>query len=146
MADARRDSQVILSGKAGAAVRQIERTKEPIMTHQQKRVRAVVHCQMFDYISALLVITNSVAIGIQTEYNARELLQVRATGFCILDIVFCIIFAAELLLRMFADGTRFFCVPEWKWNTFDCCLVGLQVFDEILSTVASGKDRIHARP
>jgi len=45
-----------------------------------------------------------------------------------------------LALRMFTDGSQFLCVSDWKWNAFDLCLVGLQVFDEVLTIAATGSD------
>jgi len=113
----------------------IERdTKQKIGLHA--RVIHLVHSASFDYVSASLVLTNAVTIGLQTDYMARHVLDTTPRGYRIVDAMFCIAFTIEIFLRMVALGPQFIFGGGWKWNLFDSLLVGMQLVDEILSTMA----------
>jgi hypothetical protein len=63
--------------------------------------------------------------------------------FRVLEIVFCIIFAIELALRLFVFRLKFLYMPEWKWNLLDIVLVVVQVVEELttLGYVLAGSEQ-----
>merc|ERR1719282_1000558 len=66
-------------------------------------------------------------IGWETDYLARNVAEKMPLSAHILSVFFCFAFFVELVLRCIFRGT------DWKWNIFDCVLVGLQVVEVIMS-------------
>jgi len=78
-----------------------------------------------------------VTIGLQTDHMAREVTIVIPRTYVIFDKIFCFMFAIELLCRMLAYGRNFFKEAGLMWGVFDCTVVGLQVVEELMQTIAS---------
>jgi len=91
----------------------------------------LVETTEFAYASAFLVVLNSIAIGLQTDYRARQWRDDTPRVFRICDVVFCVIFGLELGIRLVAYGCKFFTMNGWEWNAFDFLVVGSQSFEEI---------------
>mmetsp|Transcript_62663 Transcript_62663/g.176662 ORF Transcript_62663/g.176662 Transcript_62663/m.176662 type:complete len:746 (+) Transcript_62663:121-2358(+) len=83
----------------------------------------------FDYCITAVIILNGIFIGFQTEYMAKSLTDKEPIFFLVCEYVFCAIFTAELVLRLWKWGRRFFVVAEWRWNVFDLVLVVLQLVE-----------------
>eukprot|EP00930_Biecheleria_cincta_P006073 TRINITY_DN107051_c0_g1_i1.p1 TRINITY_DN107051_c0_g1~~TRINITY_DN107051_c0_g1_i1.p1 ORF type:complete len:639 (+),score=84.96 TRINITY_DN107051_c0_g1_i1:36-1919(+) len=101
-------------------------------------LRDIVESAMFDYLSGALVVMNSITIGMQTDYLAAHVEADPPMGYRVVDIIFCVAFTLELVLRLCAYRMSFFYSSDWKWNMFDLLLVGMQLVDETLTAVASG--------
>lgn len=95
----------------------------------------VVKMPAFEFAVALLVVTNAVSIGVQTDTMVKESLAVPPASFQIIEGAFCVIFSLELCLRMFAFGHRFFSMFGWRWNVFDLVVVILQVLETITNII-----------
>merc|ERR1712100_887186 len=76
----------------------------------------------------------------QTDHMAQGLLETPSAGYRIIDLLFCLLFSGELVLRIIAYGREFFSIgnAEWKWNWFDFVLVANMLLDEIISMIAFG--------
>ena len=64
-----------------------------------------------------LIMLNAVTMGLETFSWWRQLL---GKGTFVLDQIFVLIFAAEILLKLYAHGWRFF---KSNWNNFDFLIV-----------------------
>lgn len=102
----------------------------------QRLAWRVVSNMVFESTSMFMLIANSIAIGIQTDYVASNMVSTVPAYLRALDIVFCIFFALELSVRLPAFGRRFFTMTGCGWNVLDLILVSSQVAEEILFAVA----------
>eukprot|EP00931_Biecheleriopsis_adriatica_P052188 TRINITY_DN30337_c0_g1_i1.p1 TRINITY_DN30337_c0_g1~~TRINITY_DN30337_c0_g1_i1.p1 ORF type:complete len:641 (-),score=94.56 TRINITY_DN30337_c0_g1_i1:60-1958(-) len=98
--------------------------------------KILVNSSGFDYVSGVMVAINAVVIGMQTDYLAHHVTDLVPIGYRFLNAMFCAIFGAELALRALFSVNGFFRGPNLKWNVLDCCLVILQIMDEILGAFA----------
>jgi voltage-gated sodium channel len=105
---------------------------------REGRFHEFVQSSYFDYISAVLVILNSVTIGVQADSMAQNDSKEVPTEYRIIDLCFCFLFTSELLARIYVYRMNFFCsrTDGW-WNLFDFTLVCIQLFDEVLTAVAA---------
>lgn len=94
----------------------------------------------FDYSVGTLIMLNAISIGVQTDYMARNKTDVVPAFFRAVEIVFCILFSSEIVLRIYVHRCFFFCSTYWKWNLFDTIVVGLQISEEIIAMIASSVD------
>eukprot|EP00747_Dinoflagellata_sp_TGD_P187760 gnl/TRDRNA2_/TRDRNA2_45737_c0_seq2.p1 gnl/TRDRNA2_/TRDRNA2_45737_c0~~gnl/TRDRNA2_/TRDRNA2_45737_c0_seq2.p1 ORF type:complete len:405 (+),score=69.54 gnl/TRDRNA2_/TRDRNA2_45737_c0_seq2:926-2140(+) len=89
----------------------------------------------FDLVAGALIFANAVLIGFQTDYQARDPTRSCPVIFVVLDTLFCIAFSAELSLRIYTYGQKFFLGRGWKWNVFDTMMVALQVIDLVTQLI-----------
>lgn len=106
----------------------------------ESRLEWLVYHPFFDIAIALLIILNGISIGIQTDCMAREVTDLVPPVLRATEVFFCAIFSLELILRISVEGRLFFIGLEWSWNLFDCCVVMLQLFEEIMGAVTSSTD------
>jgi voltage-gated sodium channel len=90
---------------------------------------SIVYNKNFDIVLGAFILTNAVLIGLEADYQARHIGQPPPKIFEVLEDVYCVIFAAELGLRLWVYGREFWCSKDWQWNYFDFTVVVLQVFD-----------------
>eukprot|EP00929_Paragymnodinium_shiwhaense_P112074 TRINITY_DN80334_c0_g1_i1.p1 TRINITY_DN80334_c0_g1~~TRINITY_DN80334_c0_g1_i1.p1 ORF type:complete len:676 (-),score=130.95 TRINITY_DN80334_c0_g1_i1:56-2029(-) len=101
----------------------------------------------FDYVFGVFIVLNALSIGFQADYMAKKREVNVPLGMRISDSLFCLVFAAELGLRMVTFQLKFFSMRGWQWNVFDCTLVMMQVFEEVfaiaeaISTEPADQDR-----
>lgn len=100
-------------------------------------LKFLVTSMEFDYMCGLFIVANALTIGVQADYAARNSTDQDPLAFQVLEKVFCLLFLTELCLRVLVYGRRFFSNRAWKWNIFDCFVVGLQVSEEIVSLCAT---------
>jgi len=103
-------------------------------------LREVVLSPGFDYGSGALVVLNAIVLGVQTDWQAREVTNDLIWPFRVLEVLFCIAFATELGMRFAAYGRRFFAPEVRNWHVLDSVLVCSQVLDFITSMVANGDE------
>jgi len=110
------------------------RRRDGTPSDMRMALRKVVLCPAFDMFFGLLILCNSVLIGVETHYNATLVERGRSSGgynedatgrlLEYLQLVFGILFTVELLLRFGAQGCReFIWGSNWRWNYFDTLLV-----------------------
>lgn len=71
---------------------------------------------------------------------AENLVDTTSSEHRIIEVIYCIIFTAELMLRLTAYRLAFFTQVGWAWNVFDLLLVGVQLLEELLMALSSGGD------
>jgi len=82
--------------------------------------------------SGIIVVISSIVMGLDTDFQARHPGQHPPAVYQQMDQAFTIFFTAELALRLYAFQNLYFAMPGWAWNTFDFCLVILQLLSSIL--------------
>jgi len=91
-------------------------------------VLAIVRSTAFDVAVCIALFVNAIFIGVQANQSASQ--REAPAAYAAVDLAFCVVFTAELALRMFALGRLFFSWGEW-WNYFDLVVVTLQLIEEI---------------
>lgn len=102
---------------------------------QFKLQKNVVEKKLFDGIIISCIILNSLSMGVQGDWGVSHLGQPPPSEFETVDSIFAVIFTSELFLRIFVYNLQFLKRPEWRWNIFDCLVVGVQMFDIITGAV-----------
>jgi len=92
----------------------------------------VVHTSAFDMLCAVMIMTNSVLIGITTQY--LTVYPEESMGMVVMGHFCSGFFLIELLLRIFTEGRGFFMLPETRsWNMFDAVLVAFSIVEFFLA-------------
>lgn len=93
----------------------------------------VVSSPLFGYMIGLCVVFNAILLGIETDFTARHPGEPLPAYLGHLDLVFCLVFLAEVIARIavnpcvFTDHTA----DTFGWNMFDLMVVGLQCYDQL---------------
>jgi len=58
-------------------------------------------------------------------------------GNFVIEVVFCVLFAVELILRMAPYGIKFFMAHDWMWNVVDTIIVAVTCVQIILEVVTA---------
>jgi len=111
-------------------------------------VAKVVQGNAFEYSVLFLIVLNAMFIGLETDAVARDESASESVVFRVIGIVFMVIFALELLLRIFVFRQWFFRTktplgnrnPNLLWNVFDSFVVGFQVLEYILREIIDFED------
>jgi len=95
-------------------------------------IRRIVRNNTFAMLCALVVIINSIFIGIEVQLSLDHPQLPIAVN--VIQYCFAGFFVVELLMRIVADGKNFFCGEDWKWSWLDLFVVATSVW-EILADV-----------
>eukprot|EP00931_Biecheleriopsis_adriatica_P009900 TRINITY_DN11099_c0_g1_i1.p1 TRINITY_DN11099_c0_g1~~TRINITY_DN11099_c0_g1_i1.p1 ORF type:complete len:607 (-),score=111.94 TRINITY_DN11099_c0_g1_i1:125-1945(-) len=111
-----------------------DRTEEDGLQHSL--LYNVVHSTLFEQGAACLLVLNGIFIGVQMEWAFNSTTPGWMT---VIDIIFCIGFFIELVLRLVGNGPRrfFFSGKDRAWNWFDTVIVLLSSFDTVVSAVSA---------
>jgi len=90
-------------------------------------LKRIVKSNMFEGFYAAAILSNSLLIGAEIEYQARYLGQTPPTAFAILDYTYTLLFTVELIARVADNGRTFFCGEEWRWAIFDVLIVSFSL-------------------
>eukprot|EP00929_Paragymnodinium_shiwhaense_P049917 TRINITY_DN25173_c0_g2_i1.p1 TRINITY_DN25173_c0_g2~~TRINITY_DN25173_c0_g2_i1.p1 ORF type:complete len:522 (+),score=118.15 TRINITY_DN25173_c0_g2_i1:63-1628(+) len=99
------------------------------------RLRSMVHSDLFEQSALTVLVLNAVLVGVETYKTELDALSkgidrdINET-FSLLESVFCIMFALEMTLRVWADGRDYFFSEAWKFNVFDLTVVCLVCFQQ----------------
>lgn len=88
---------------------------------------------------SMFIVLNGVFMGVQTDYQARNMSEKVPVIFQVMEIIFCGVFTTELLFKLCAYHIRFFFMKDWAWNLFDSLLVSIQLI-EVVSMLSVGGD------
>eukprot|EP00928_Gymnodinium_smaydae_P063053 TRINITY_DN4674_c0_g2_i1.p1 TRINITY_DN4674_c0_g2~~TRINITY_DN4674_c0_g2_i1.p1 ORF type:complete len:539 (+),score=61.16 TRINITY_DN4674_c0_g2_i1:78-1694(+) len=96
-------------------------------------LRPFVKSSYFDTFSAVLLLTNTIFLGVQVDYSYDEQ---SSFPLFVIDTIYAALFATEIILRLLADGLRgFFFGVDRYWNLFDFVVVGLSSIDTVFSFI-----------
>ncbi|CAK0795487.1 unnamed protein product [Prorocentrum cordatum] len=101
----------------------LEKTAKRGGTWRAKLLRFTSHWG-YETANALIVLANAIIIAWETQYSAKHMsAKDEAAHFDTYMFIFCALFTADALVRIIAQGCRFFYSAEWKWNWFDAFVV-----------------------
>eukprot|EP00930_Biecheleria_cincta_P055191 TRINITY_DN4153_c0_g2_i1.p1 TRINITY_DN4153_c0_g2~~TRINITY_DN4153_c0_g2_i1.p1 ORF type:complete len:673 (+),score=91.94 TRINITY_DN4153_c0_g2_i1:265-2019(+) len=98
----------------------------------QERVFSVVHSTSFEMFTLVVIFASALQIGLSTDYMVSNQRIRTPPGHRAAEIVFCVFFTLELLLRIFVHRCEFFSMWGWAWNWFDLLLVISTLAEEIV--------------
>eukprot|EP00439_Symbiodinium_sp_Y106_P042101 s2361_g5.t1 len=84
-------------------------------------LRQCVKSPAFDSFFALLVLTNTIFIGIEVQQTLHQ--EYPPPGYVIIQYIYTGFFTLELILRAAAGGYAFFCGRDWAWSWLDVIVV-----------------------
>mmetsp|Transcript_34123 Transcript_34123/g.54440 ORF Transcript_34123/g.54440 Transcript_34123/m.54440 type:complete len:571 (+) Transcript_34123:85-1797(+) len=94
---------------------------------------------LFNYLglaSGVMVLLNALCVGLDTDHRIRfngEPMPGAARS----ELLFCIYFTGEIVVRIFMTGWNFVCGSDYLWNGFDTLIVVLQISEQI--TIATSE-------
>jgi hypothetical protein len=103
---------------------------------------SVVDNDSFNYAIGFLVFLNVVAIGAEADYMAKNIVDVVPLHLRAVECVFCVVFVAEIALRIFAERSQYFCAAGSAWNVFDLAVVSLHVAEVLLDLAGILRDSL----
>eukprot|EP00439_Symbiodinium_sp_Y106_P084891 s12_g26.t3 len=79
----------------------------------------------FNIFFALVIVSNSLVLGFQLEWNARRVMDSQdQTVWIIVHVAYAILFTIEMMIRITAAGPLvYLCGPGWAWNWLDVFVV-----------------------
>jgi len=83
----------------------------------------------FDMICAAAIISNSVLLGYQVEYQSMYRSEAVPWWSIRAQAAFNVWFALELMMRIWALGAGFIFSKYWKWNAFDFIIVSISMVE-----------------
>eukprot|EP00439_Symbiodinium_sp_Y106_P017141 s1087_g2.t1 len=99
-------------------------------------VKKMVRHQAFEAFFAAVVITNAVFIGLDVQFAVGADSEAeRSSEMQIIGYVYTGLFTAELGLRLFEGGCRFFCNDDWMWGWLDLFIVMSSLWEVALDVV-----------
>mmetsp|Transcript_54110 Transcript_54110/g.126347 ORF Transcript_54110/g.126347 Transcript_54110/m.126347 type:complete len:657 (+) Transcript_54110:64-2034(+) len=113
---------------------------EPAMCSDwiKSKIKGLVDSDSFGYVITGLVLVNAMMIGVQTDFAARNGGAGKMEVFKILGKLFCYIFTAEVVMRIYVSGCYdFFTGSDWRWNIFDFSVVTLQWAEEVVDIISA---------
>ena len=85
---------------------------------------------VFEGFIGVMILMNSIFIGIQTDMAAADWSAVVPPFFVVSEVFFAGVFLAELMLRLWVYGRTFFTGPDMAWNIFDLVLILSQAVEQ----------------
>lgn len=105
-------------------------------------VQKMVHSTYFDLFCCVFILGNAILVGVETDLETsqpgEDKLRDASDAFFGTQLLLNLWYIAELTLRLFADGYKYFWSDFWKWNTFDACLVATSIIDLFASSLSVG--------
>lgn len=96
----------------------------------------IVKSTAFDVICAIMILANAVIVGIETEYLVEH--PNTSQTFSSLYMALNCWYFLELMLKLCAEGCRFFYSDDWKWNLFDFFLIFSSLLDMLAESMDTG--------
>lgn len=110
----------------------IQQPEQSIWVRIQKSCSTILRHRAFDLVSGSVILLNAACIGAQVEYESwnhgPEEPIWRA-----MQIIFCLAYTFELLLRVGGQGRHFFGVVDWRWNAFDLFITLASIVDVVMT-------------
>ena len=119
----RRDEWVRAIAEEVKHTRDVQHREVSWVSRLRKWLRVFVESEAFVTVVGLMIVANFVANCIEAELDLQEAGLANTYGF--LDLGFTIAFSVEVLVRLFAFGSRFLVDG---WNILDIVIVGVSLF------------------
>merc|ERR1719393_98334 len=96
--------------------------------------------KFFEGYFAVLIMVNSVWVGIELEYTRGSQPGSTVPVFVVVSYFFAVCFMAELGVRIVAEGGKFLCGQNYAWNLFDTFLVCSSLIEITIDLLAQHSD------
>jgi len=98
------------------------------------QARRIVSSRPFDYTVAALIVVNSLSIGIQMDWQSKNIGRELPLAFGVVNYIVNAAFFIELVMRLVGEGWYFAAYqnPNYGWNILDFFLVALSGIDAAL--------------
>eukprot|EP00746_Dinoflagellata_sp_MGD_P154865 gnl/MRDRNA2_/MRDRNA2_85082_c0_seq1.p1 gnl/MRDRNA2_/MRDRNA2_85082_c0~~gnl/MRDRNA2_/MRDRNA2_85082_c0_seq1.p1 ORF type:complete len:657 (-),score=123.71 gnl/MRDRNA2_/MRDRNA2_85082_c0_seq1:18-1988(-) len=106
--------------------------KEPEPSRNPINLNQMIASDNFEYCIGVAILINSIVIGAQVEWTANHENESPPAIFQVLEVFFCMLFAAELGLRIAVQKMNFILSSSWRWNVFDAVIVGFALIDTFM--------------
>lgn len=107
--------------------------------HSCRLAARILASQVSHVFFALVVVSNSVYLGVQLEYQAVNKDYGSNEGFMVLHVVYAVLFTVEVCLHLMAEGIRgFVCAEDWTWNWLDVFVVTSSWVELLVDLTSSG--------
>ncbi|CAE7670095.1 Cacna1h, partial [Symbiodinium pilosum] len=103
--------------------------------------RRIVNSNFSNAFFALVVLSNSVYLGVQLEYYAqvRDPAAAAYTWFLIVHVIYAVLFTVEVCLRIVAEGmASYLWSSEWHWNWLDVFVVSSSWIELVIDLLTPG--------
>eukprot|EP00928_Gymnodinium_smaydae_P080053 TRINITY_DN63856_c0_g1_i1.p1 TRINITY_DN63856_c0_g1~~TRINITY_DN63856_c0_g1_i1.p1 ORF type:complete len:570 (+),score=68.53 TRINITY_DN63856_c0_g1_i1:64-1773(+) len=108
----------------------------------RERVGQIVQSTWFEACFAFAILSNSILIGVEVEWQARSLTGNQADlpfFFNVTQYGYNALFLVELVLRLIHHGRDFFHSNDWTWNVIDALIVMCSVLEMSVSAFFAGE-------
>lgn len=97
----------------------------------RRRIRTIVGSASFSLAVGILIISNTMFIGVQVEFGRN----IEDHIFWSVELLYCLAFFTEIVLRVYAEGKFFIRRRDWTWNIFDSLIVAFGTLEFVILTV-----------
>ncbi|CAJ1405383.1 unnamed protein product [Effrenium voratum] len=97
-------------------------------------LRRFVKSTAFDLFCALVVVSNSVFLGVEVQLNIDSGGE-RASSLYVVQYIYTGWFLLELILRVSVDGWQFCCSEDWAWGLLDILVVITSIWEVIVDII-----------
>lgn len=104
-----------------------------------------VHGMRFQVVCSVVILMNAIFIGTTTQLWLDNVEDSVKDGMTAVEVVFCMWFAFELVLRFIAERVLFFVGGDWRWNLLDTSLVFVSIIDLVAHGAGSATNVTTAR-
>ncbi|CAK9044268.1 unnamed protein product [Durusdinium trenchii] len=133
------------AGTSGAAERifglvpqtSMDEQSTTAMSGWRLRMRKVIRNSWFDCFVMSMVLLHSLLTGIETHVMSTSDSLNPGPVYTVLNLLFCILFAVEVSLRLYVYRLRFFTMYGCAWNILDLIVTLFHCFEEFGSLVAT---------
>jgi voltage-gated sodium channel len=90
----------------------------------------------FEAVQSSLIVANALFLAWSTDRAAAarsQMADAEAGAVAAGEAIFCLLFVAELSLRIYTYRVRFFLCPAWPWNLMDTVIIAMYVQDQFFS-------------
>ena len=105
----------------------------------------MVHHRFFESFFAFVVVTNAIFIGIDVQRSVDQP-GPKPIEFKVFQYLYAAIFTIELLLRLAADGLRFFISDDWAWSWLDLFIVLSSLWEVVVDITGGYRVRASQAP
>eukprot|EP00929_Paragymnodinium_shiwhaense_P046824 TRINITY_DN2381_c0_g1_i1.p1 TRINITY_DN2381_c0_g1~~TRINITY_DN2381_c0_g1_i1.p1 ORF type:complete len:788 (-),score=160.85 TRINITY_DN2381_c0_g1_i1:470-2833(-) len=123
----------VLGSQVGTMVRSLSEkfATEPIKPNGQ--LGNFVCSRTFESLCCMVIMINTIYIAFATNHASSNLEEGDTQGMKNVEILFCIFYTVEILLRIAAFRWSYICSSEWAWNSLDVFLVIISIQEVALT-------------
>jgi len=118
-----------------------DQTRPPPQSFWREYVRSpvlkLINHKAFETFVAFVILSNAVFIGVQVDYMVENKTEVTPVHLYIGQIIYCILFVAELSLRSIGEGRRICRGTEMWWTIGDIVIVVASVLEVVLEAAST---------